>query len=274
MDAAVRQALEEDIGSGDITSELTIPENLNLKGVFLAKERGVIAGLEVAKEVFRQYDRRVAFTQSVGDGDEVEKGTVIASVTGSGRSILSCERVALNFLQRMSGIATQTRAFVDRVKGTKAIILDTRKTAPGLRIFDKWAVRLGGGHNHRFGLFDMILIKDNHIAACGSITRAVASVRKKTKKPIEVEVTSLPQLTEALSLRPERIMLDNMSVAHMRKAVRLAAGSVSLEASGNVHVRNVRRIANTGVDYISVGSLTHSVKALNISLEISQNTSL
>ena len=274
MDILIQQALEEDIGTGDITTVSTIPIHTILTGEFIAKEHGIVAGLEVVGRVFSLYDQKIHYTPNVMDGVPILKGMVLATVEGPGRSILSTERVALNFLQRMSGIATQTKTLVEAVKGTSATILDTRKTAPGLRVFDKWAVRIGGGQNHRFGLFDMVLIKDNHIAACGSITQAIEAIRKKTKKAIEVEVTTLEELREAVSLHPDRIMLDNMSVLEMRKAVKMAAGSVPLEASGNVNLRNVKSIANTGVDYISVGSLTHSVKALNISLEITHNTSL
>lgn len=264
----IELALQEDIRTGDITSEATIPQDTVLTGIFVAKEPGVVAGLEVVEEVFRLVDKTIIFTPKILDGHLIQKGATVATVRGSGRSILAAERVSLNFLQRMSGIATQTRRFVEAVKGTPATILDTRKTAPGLRFFDKWAVRIGGGQNHRFGLFDMVLVKDNHIAACGSITRAIQSVRKKTRLPIEVEVKSLRELKEALALRPDRIMLDNMNTQEMQKAVEITRDLVPLEASGRVTLKNVRSIAQTGVTYISVGSLTHSVKALDISLEI------
>lgn len=268
IDRVISQALQEDIGSGDITSQSTIPENVMINGSFVAKEGGVIAGIEVAQKVFALHDPRISFTKKVSDGVKVKKGTVLATVRGPGRSILSSERVALNFLQRMSGIATQTRKFVDAVKGTRTIILDTRKTAPGLRYFDKLAVRLGEGQNHRYGLFDMVLIKDNHIAACGSIRRAVAAVRKKTHVPIEVEVTTIEQLKEAVELRPDRIMLDNMNLHTIKRAVQLVANRVPIEVSGGVNLQTVKSIAQTGVPYISIGALTHSVKALDISLEI------
>lgn len=268
MDALIQQALEEDIGSGDITTQSTIPLHVVLHGVFVSKTRGIVAGLEVVGRVFSLYDQKVHYKPNVLDGAPIRKGMVVATVVGPGRSILSTERVALNFLQRMSGIATQTRALVEAVRETRAKILDTRKTAPGLRVFDKWAVRIGGGQNHRFGLYDMVLIKDNHIAACGTITAAVQAVRQKTRKSIEVEVTTIEELREAVSLHPDRIMLDNMNVRQMREAVRLVDGAVPLEASGHVNSKNIRDIARTGVTYISLGSLTHSVKAIDISLEI------
>ena len=230
----------------------------------------MIAGLQVAQRVFARLDPAVEFRALAADGDRAGPGDIIAVVTGPGRAILSGERVALNFMQRMSGIATATRRYVDAVAGTRAVILDTRKTVPGLRLLDKWAVRLGGGHNHRIGLFDMALIKDNHIAAVGSITEAVRRVRlgDPRGRPIEVEVTNLDQLREALALPIDRIMLDNMNLEQMRAAVEIAAGVIPLEASGGVDLQTVAAIAATGVDFISVGALTHSVKALDISLDL------
>ncbi len=268
--AAVRAALAEDIGDGDITTIGTVPPEAEFRGTFTAKSPGVIAGLAVAGRAFSLLDDTVIFTPRAADGDIVAAGRVIAEVRGPGGAILSGERTALNFLQRMSGIATLTRRFVDAVQGTSAVILDTRKTAPGLRIFDKWAVRLGGGQNHRFGLFDMALIKDNHITAAGTITLAVAGVRAACGRntPIEVEVRNLAELEEALALAPDRIMLDNMTPDQMRAAVRLTAGRVPLEASGNVSLDTVKAIAATGVDCISVGMLTHSAAAMDISLLI------
>ena len=266
----VQLALEEDIGSGDVTTMSILAATVRLSGRILSKEEGVVAGLDVARSVFRAVDEETLFTLQVDDGDLVGNGTTLATVTGPGAAILSAERVALNFLQRMSGIATTTRRFVKAVEGTKAVILDTRKTAPGLRALDKLAVKLGGGQNHRFGLYDMVLIKDNHIAAAGSIAEAVRRVRAVAEKrlSIEVEVASLVQFREALAAEPDRIMLDNMSLGDMVEAVALAGGAVELEASGNVTLDNVAQIAATGVDYISVGALTHSVRALDISLEI------
>jgi nicotinate-nucleotide pyrophosphorylase (carboxylating) len=265
----VHSALAEDIGTGDVTSEAIISPATRLAGDFLVKAPGVVAGLEVVGEVFRQMDARIRYQPLVPDGTVVTPGDVVASVEGVGPSLLSAERVALNFLQRMSGIASVTRRYVNAVAGTRARILDTRKTVPGLRILDKLAVRLGGGQNHRIGLYDMVLIKDNHIEVAGSITTAVRLARQSAKGlAIEVEVTSLPQLEEALALGVERIMLDNMAPELMLEAVHRTAGRAELEASGNVTLETVRQIAATGVDLISVGALTHSVRALDISLEI------
>ena len=264
----VKQALAEDIGSGDVTTNCTIPQEEKIEATLWAKEDGIIAGLQVFAAAFRLLDSDTEINSIVQDGQAVENGKQVAVVRGSARAILTAERVALNFLQRMSGIATATRKMVQAVKGTRAKILDTRKTVPGLRYLDKWAVRLGGGENHRFGLFDMVLIKDNHIAACGSISEAVRQVRRcdDQKRRIEVEVKNLDELQEALALKVDRILLDNMDLATLKRAVELTAGRIPLEASGNVTLENVRSIAETGVDYISVGSLTHSVKALDLSL--------
>lgn len=267
-EAIILRCLEEDIADGDITTLATVPPGSVLEGRFIAKESAVIAGLEIAELTFSLLGEPVCFVSQIAEGDRAEKGQVIATVRGSGRTILSGERVALNFLQRMSGIATLTRQFADAVKGTSAKILDTRKTAPGLRLFDKWAVRLGGGQNHRFGLYDMVLIKDNHISAAGSISEAVERVRAQDsrKRAVEVEVKNMAELQEALGLGLDRIMLDNMTLDQMREAVRITAGRVPLEASGNVSLENAAEIAGTGVDFISVGMLTHSAKATDISL--------
>lgn len=269
---AVRRALEEDLGPGDVTSTWTLPPHQRTRGTFMPKEDGVIAGLLVAQEVFRQLDREIVLTLWVEDGTPVTPGTAVARVEGPAISILSGERTALNFLQRMSGIATATRRYVEAVAGTGAVILDTRKTAPGLRALDKWAVRLGGGQNHRQGLYDMVLIKDNHIVVAGGIARAVERVRihNRAGLPVEVEVKTLAELDEVLGLDPpvDRILLDNMDLPTMREAVRRTAGRIPLEASGGVNLERVRAIAETGVDYISVGALTHSVRALDISLEL------
>jgi nicotinate-nucleotide pyrophosphorylase (carboxylating) len=266
----IQRALAEDVGDGDVTTLSTIPPDAEQSGTFLAKESGVVAGLEVARYTFTLVDDRVRFVALVDEGDWVERKTIFATVTGPTHALLTAERTALNFLQRMSGIATATRRYVDAVSGTQAVILDTRKTVPGLRLLDKWAVRLGGGQNHRIGLYDMVLIKDNHIAAVGSLTETVKRVRERdvAHRPIEVEVRNLAELTEALALRPDRILLDNMSLVEMREAVRLTNNRVPLEASGGVNLETVAAIAATGVDYISVGALTHSVKALDISLEL------
>jgi nicotinate-nucleotide pyrophosphorylase (carboxylating) len=270
IDRIVLAALAEDIGDGDVTTENTIPEDARLTGRFLAKESGVVAGVHVVWRTFALLDPRVELLVLIGDGVCVEKGQVIAQVSGPGRAILTGERVALNFLQRMSGIATATRRYVDAVAGTHAIILDTRKTVPGLRVLDKWAVRLGGGANHRIGLYDMALIKDNHVAAVGSITEAVRRVREgdDRNRPVEIEVEDLAQLAEALEAGVDRILLDNMPPDVMREAVRLADARVPLEASGGINMESVREVAETGVDFISVGALTHSVEALDISLDL------
>ncbi|RQW06412.1 MAG: carboxylating nicotinate-nucleotide diphosphorylase [Calditrichaeota bacterium] len=264
----VRAALQEDIGPGDLTTDSIVPADLKLEGEFIAKESGIIAGLEIAGLCFRELDDTIQFLSGIQDGEAVSAGQVFAGISGSARAILSAERTALNFLQRMSGIATATSHFVEAVRGTNAVILDTRKTVPGLRILDKWAVLIGGGQNHRTGLYDMVLIKDNHITAAGGITEAVRRARHKTgKNPlIEVEVKNLTELQEALDLKVDRILLDNMSITDMKKAVEITGGQIPLEASGNVTLETVKEIAVTGVDYISAGALTHSVKALDISL--------
>lgn len=264
----ITRALEEDIGSGDVTTDTIVPVGAFLRGRIVAKENGVVAGLGVAKQVMLALDQSVVFDSKVADGTTVERRTVLAELEGSARALLTGERTALNFLGRMSGIATLTRKFVDAVAGTNAVIIDTRKTAPGLRMTDKLAVRLGGGQNHRIGLFDMVLIKDNHIDFAGSITAAVERVRASgTKLEIEVETRTLDNVREALDLKVERILLDNMSSDTMREAVAMGAGRAKLEASGNVTLDNVLEVAGTGVDYISVGALTHSPKVFDVSLE-------
>jgi nicotinate-nucleotide pyrophosphorylase (carboxylating) len=270
VETTIRRALAEDMGDGDVTTLCTIAPEARVTGRLLAKTAGVVAGLEVARAVFACVDERTRLLTRCVDGERVEARTVIAEIGGPGRAILSAERVALNFLQRLSGVATATRRFVDAVRGTRAVILDTRKTAPGLRALDKWAVRLGGGRNHRMGLYDMVLIKDNHIAAVGSITEAVARVRARDvrRRPIEVEVTTLDELRETLPLGVDRILLDNMSCEQLRQAVRITADRVPLEASGGVTLDTVAEIAATGVDFISTGAITHSVKALDISLDL------
>lgn len=265
----VENALQEDIGSGDATSEPIIPASTHLVGEFLVKADGVVAGLDVVEVVFHTLDPEIVFTPLVKDGSAVSVGDVVARVEGDGPSVLIAERLALNFLQRMSGIATATQRYVAAVAGTRARILDTRKTVPGLRVLDKLAVALGGGTNHRSGLYDMVLIKDNHIEAAGGITDAVRLVREAGQElAIEVEVETLEQFDEALALGVDRIMLDNMDAARMREAVERAAGQVELEASGGITLDTVAAVAATGVDFISVGALTHSVIALDISLEI------
>jgi nicotinate-nucleotide pyrophosphorylase (carboxylating) len=269
IEKIIGQALDEDQGDGDVTTLCIVPADGNQTGRFIAKQPGVIAGLQAVELTFDQLDQRVKFDAHTADGDWVEAGFVIAEISGPGRALLTGERVALNLLQRISGVATLTRQFVEKVKGTRAVILDTRKTAPGLRVLDKWGVRAGGGQNHRFGLFDMALIKENHIAAAGgSITEAVMRIRANDtrKRPIEIEVRNLDELRETLGLAVDRILLDNMTLDAMREAVAITGGRIPLEASGNITLANVADVAATGVDYISIGALTHSVQALDISL--------
>ena len=264
----IQRALEEDIGTGDVTTDTIVPADAKLRGRIVAKQDGIVAGLDVAEKVFLTLNRNVRFIAKAGDGSRVTRRDVLAEVEGPARALLTGERLALNFLGRMSGIATLTRKFVDAVASTRATILDTRKTAPGLRMTDKLAVRLGGGENHRTGLFDMVLIKDNHIDFAGSITKAVERVRASgTTLEIEVETRTLDDVREALALNVDRILLDNMSLATMREAVAICGGRAKLEASGNVTLDNVLEVAKTGVDYISVGALTHSPAVFDVSLE-------
>ncbi len=266
----IQSALEEDIGMGDITTIAALTGGEVGKAKAFAKVNIVVAGIDVFREVFLFLDEGIQFSGNCEDGRVVKKGGILAEISGNLGSILTAERVALNFFQRMCGIATLTRQYVDEVKGTPAKILDTRKTMPGLRCIDKYAVRIGGGTNHRSGLHDGVLIKDNHIAAAGGISKALARVRghiPHTLK-IEVEVKNLQEVEEALIAGADIIMLDNMTNEDMRKAVAVVNGKVPLEASGNVTLANVRQIAETGVDFISVGALTHSVSASDISLKI------
>lgn len=266
----IRRALEEDIRSGDVTTACALTGGETGKATALAKEDLVVAGLDVFRDVFRLRDAGLAFRAALKDGDRVPRGTVLAVVQGSLASILTAERVALNLFQRMCGVATLTRQFVDAAAGTKAEILDTRKTMPGLRILDKYAVRVGGGRNHRYGLYDGILIKDNHIEAAGGIGKAVRRVRERAPllARIEVEARTLAEVREALAAGADVIMLDNMPVDAVRKAVFLIGGRALVEASGNVTLATVRGIASTGVDFISSGALTHSARASDISLKV------
>ena len=266
--ACVKRALAEDIGDADVTTEAIVPADATLNGNIVTKQQGVIAGLDIARATFLMLDDRVIFEPKVKEGAQVSRGDSLAYVSGQARALLTGERTALNFLGRMSGIATLTSQFVQAVRGTSAIILDTRKTAPGLRSLDKLAVKRGGGDNHRMGLFDMVLIKDNHIDFAGSITAAVERVRAAgTTLEIEVETRTIEDVGEALELGVERILLDNMDLDTIREAVRLNRGRAKLEASGNVTIENVREIAETGVDSISVGALTHSAKVFDVSLK-------
>jgi nicotinate-nucleotide pyrophosphorylase (carboxylating) len=264
----IRTALAEDIGSGDATSNSIIPVDAQMTGQIIAKQAGVIAGLDVAKAAYQIFDPKINFQARVGEGEAVQSRQVIALVNGSARSLLTVERTALNFLGRMSGIASLTRQFFNAVAGTSAVILDTRKTAPGLRLLDKLAVVRGGGMNHRTGLSDMILIKDNHIDFAGSLSEAVRRARiANTELEIEVEARTLADVDEALHIGVQRILLDNMPVEMMTEAVRRCAGRARLEASGNVSLKTVRQIARTGVDFISVGQLTHSAPVFDLSFD-------
>lgn len=266
--ASIRRALEEDIGPGDVTTESIVPFEATMRGHIVARQDGIAAGLDVAQAVYRLVDERIEFEANVQEGERVQCGQSLAIVHGPARGLLTAERTALNFLGRMSGIATLTRQFVEAVSGTGATILDTRKTAPGLRMVDKLAVQRGGGQNHRFGLYDMVLIKDNHIDFAGSLTLAVQ--RGRAGAPgleIEVEARTLEDVREALAAGVERILLDNMSPSLLAEAVRLVAGRARLEASGSVSLENVRQIAETGVDYISIGALTHSAKVFDAAFD-------
>jgi nicotinate-nucleotide pyrophosphorylase (carboxylating) len=266
--ACIERALHEDIGAGDVTTNSIIASIATMRGQIIAKQPGVVAGLDVAQQTFMLLDGRVSFTPRVDEGARVENRQVLAILSGPARALLTGERTALNFLGRMSGIATLTRQFVDAVAGTPAHILDTRKTAPGLRALDKLAVLRGGGQNHRIGLYDMILIKDNHIDFAGSLAEAVRRARAGANGlEIEVEARTLEDVRAALDLNVQRILLDNMTPEMMRQAVQMNAGQALLEASGNVTLDNVRRVAETGVDFISIGALTHSAKAFDVSLD-------
>jgi nicotinate-nucleotide pyrophosphorylase (carboxylating) len=262
-------ALAEDVGEGDVTTEATVDEDAVGTAELLLREPGVVCGLGVAEAVFRALDPDLRFEPLVDEGTSVPGGTAVARVTGPERAILTGERTALNFLARLSGIATLTRRYVDAVAGTRAAILDTRKTTPGLRALEKHAVVTGGGRNHRFGLDDGVLVKDNHLRAAGSVATAVERLRSATPLPVEVECDTLEQVSEALAAGADAILLDNMSLDELRAAVALARGRARLEASGGVTFENVRAIAETGVDEISVGALTHSARSLDVSLELS-----
>ena len=275
LDKLIAMAIEEDLAeAGDVTSLATMPDNPHRRAKITAKADGVIAGLDIVARVYARIDENVIVKPLVQDGDSVVTGTIVCEISGVIQSLLSGERIALNFLQRLSGVATLTRQFVSAVEGTGAIILDTRKTTPAWRDLEKYAVRTGGAQNHRMGLYDMVLIKDNHIDAAGSITNAVNHTRDYTAADgllIEVEVKDLTELQEAIDLNVDRILLDNMSPEQMREAVRITAGKIPLEASGNVNLETVRSIAETGVDYISSGALTHSAPILDLSMRLYQS---
>ncbi len=270
IEPIVRHALEEDLGrAGDITSELTVPAEKRIRATLVARKPGVVAGLIAAEAAFRLIDPALAFAVEISDGGDASAGAGIATIEGAARAILTAERVALNFTGHLSGVATAARALVDAVAGTKARIVCTRKTTPGLRLLEKYAVRCGGGFNHRFGLDDAVLIKDNHLVAAGGIKAAVERVRAHTGHmlKVEVEVDNLDQLQEALSLGVDTILLDNMAPGDLRRAVALTNGRAVLEASGNITLATVRAVAETGVDYISSGAITHSAPNLDVALD-------
>ncbi len=269
LDGLIALALEEDLPAGDVTTEAIVPPALPASAVFLAKEKGVLAGLEIAGRVMQAVDPGLKLLNPKEDGYLFSPGEVLAEVSGSAASILKAERTALNFLQRLSGIATLTRSFVEAISGTGASILDTRKTTPGWRELEKYAVRVGGGKNHRMSLSDMVLIKDNHIRLAGGLTAALKKAKEKATSglKIEIEATSLQEVEEALAGGADLIMLDNMGLEMIRQAVNLVSGRLPLEVSGKVNLSTVRDLALTGVDFISVGALTHSFRSVDISLE-------
>ena len=266
----VDYAFKEDIGTGDITTNSLIPLDLQAKATMVAKSAGVIAGLAVAEYIFRSLSPEITWKTFINDGDKVAKGDLILEISGSYRALLTGERLALNFMQRMSGIATMTANCVNAVVDYKTKILDTRKTVPGLRLLDKYAVMIGGGTNHRIGLYDMVLIKDNHIKIAGGITRAVAQIKNSIPDgiQIEVETTTLEEVKEALAAGVDIIMLDNMTTKAMEESVKIISGRAKVEASGNMTLDRLKEVASTGVDFISIGALTHSVTAFDISMNI------
>lgn len=270
IERIIELALDEDIQSGDITTEAIINKSQKTDAFIKAKEDGVIAGLPIAEKVFRKLDPDLIWNPLVNDGDKIKSSEILVKFSGKYSALLTAERTALNFLQRMSGIATQTNLFVSVIKDSKTKILDTRKTIPGHRLLDKYAVKMGGGTNHRIGLYDLVMIKDNHIKVAGSITNAVAQIREKygNKFRIEVETTNLDEVNEALKCNADIIMLDNMTNEAMDDAVKLINGRAQTEASGNMTIERIKSTAEIGVDFISIGMLTHSVKALDISMYI------
>jgi nicotinate-nucleotide pyrophosphorylase (carboxylating) len=273
VEDAVLRALAEDVGGGDLTTEALVDEGTSAMAVIYSKEAGALAGLPVAERAFQILDPGAVFQGLLPEGGALAPGSMIARVRGSGRALLTAERTALNFLRHLSGIATATRRLTELIAGTRARLVDTRKTTPGLRTLEKYAVRAGGGHNHRSGLFDGILIKDNHIRLAGGVAEAIQLARRAAPHTvrIEVEVESLEQLQEALEAGADLVLLDNMPIALMREAVRLTGGRALLEASGNIDAANIRAVAETGVDLISVGAITHSAPALDISMDITES---
>lgn len=273
IDKLIDLAIEEDIANGDVTTESIIPAQSRAVAEMKMKADGVISGLEVARRVYERFDKDFVWDAKVKDGDTVKKGDIILRIEASYRCLLLGERLSLNILQRMSGIATETAKYVKELQGTQTQLLDTRKTAPGLRILDKMAVKDGGGTNHRMGLYDMAMIKDNHIKVAGGISQAVEAVRKHIPAgmKIEVETTNLEEVREAIVSGADIIMLDNMDTPTMAEAVRIIGGKAKTEASGNMSISRLKEVAGTGVNYISVGALTHSVTALDISMNIKSN---
>ncbi len=269
----IRRFLEEDVGSGDVTTMRVVPPGAMASAAVVARESCVVAGLDLARAVFRELDRDVVFDSRVGDGTNVPAGATLAEVRGAAAPILTGERLALNLLQRLSGIATLTRRYVDAVAGTGVSVSDTRKTTPGLRLFEKYAVRAGGGRNHRVGLFDAVLIKDNHVAVAGGVSPALRAARSgETEVPVQIEVDSLAQLAEALDLGAHAVLLDNMTPADVAAAVRMTrahpgGSSCWIEVSGGVTLRNIRALAEAGPDTISVGALTHSPPSVDLALD-------
>lgn len=268
LNRIITTALAEDIGAGDVTSRILIPQDAVAELSFVAREPMTCCGSFIPRNVYQELDKKITVELRVLEGAALKPGDTIAIARGNARALLVGERVVLNLMQRMCGVANLTRQYVDKVKGTKAVILDTRKTMPGLRVLDKYAVKIGGGENHRMRLDDMVLIKDNHISLAGSITAAIKKARQETKLPLVVECDTLQQLSEALLAKPDRILLDNMSTAELSEAVALSKGMVMLEASGGVSLETVTAIAKTGVNYISVGKLTHSAVAADIGADI------
>ncbi len=273
IDEIIERALEEDLGDGDFTSLATIPENACGKAQLLIKEDGILAGVEIAKKIFQKVDKNIKFRILLKDGTKVKKGDIVFTVEGKSISILSAERLALNFMQRLSGIATATNKIVSQLKGLKTKVLDTRKTTPNLRLLEKEAVRIGGGENHRMGLYDMIMIKDNHVDFAGGIKQAINATKNYLKKnnkklKIEIEVRNFDELNQVIECgEVDRIMLDNFSPEDLKKAINIINGRYETEASGGIGINNIRKYAESEVDFISVGALTHHIKSLDMSLK-------
>ena len=273
IDDIIQIAIKEDIGTGDITTDNLIDSNSKGMGNVIAKEDFIVAGLDIAKKVFKSFDKNIEIDFKFFDGDKIKTNDLLMSAKGNIAALLKAERVALNFLQRLSGIATNANKFKNQIKNYNSLLVDTRKTIPGLRILEKYAIRVGGATNHRMGLYDGVLIKDNHIVACGSIAKAVKKIKKKVSHliKIEVEVSSFEEIDEALKAGVDVIMLDNMNIKQMKKAVKKINKQALVEASGNIDINNLKEVAKTGVDIISSGALTHQASAVDISMRIIQN---